>query len=118
MTIKRGKSKPRPWPWWPRLSIMLVFIACAFLLTGCITCKKQFCPSEDMVSYIATPFGPVAAIIEKDFFNEKNKNNKWMTEKDFRKIMMEESITPNKDEEEFVPQEGSENNYRPVPSDL
>ena len=71
------------------IGILLIFIVLTFLLTSCAT-KKQLCPSENMVYYIFTPFGLMPVMIQKDFFNEKNKDGGWMTEEAFNKMMEEQ----------------------------
>lgn len=89
------------------IGILLIFIVLIFLLSGCITTKKRLCPSENIVYYIFTPFGPAPVVIEKDFFNEKNKGGRWMTEEEFDKLMEGRPTPEEENKGEFTPQESN-----------
>ncbi len=60
---------------------LLLFFFILFFLISCATCP--LCPPEDAVFPVMTPMGPIVVRVDKDFFNENNRDKYWATLEDF-----------------------------------
>ncbi len=68
-----------------------------FFLISCAACPPYPpCPSEDIVSFIMTPMGPIIVQVKKDFFNEADKDKYWSTLEDFREKREKIEKSPDK----------------------
>ena len=71
------------------LGVFLLFTACAP------------CPNQDVILFVATPFGPMAVKVERGTLDKKNRGQDWITLQEWNK---QYDVQELEKEEKFLPE--------------